>query len=536
MKWLKNKEDTESTNYWQTISDIMSALLLIVLLIALLLILYVAVVPPNDNIDDELGDTYTDYDGYGTGDNQQWDAPFWIHETNDDNNGGGGGNNNEQIPTEDEKPEDETWEPGNKAAVLVRLVDGETGRRILAEDITFSLYASHQQVVLHTYYPQKVAYQEYSTTDEGSFFLPEKVEQGAYVLHQLSSPYGYEPTDDLNFRIDMTYDWDEPYILDVPLFPARNRIKLRAEDTHTGNPVPGGIYDVYAAEDVYTADGTLRHAENSLVDSLECDDLGEAQTDLLFPGRYRVFQREAPTYYALVREPFDVRLGRPIAGDDGYSARFSCERTMYTLTVQDQLYPELRLGDTVFELTESGNNSVKQVKTDANGVLVLNELKKNTAYQLQQVAAVNGYSFERDTLKFTVDDMGRIGGQAQASHSISNYIVRVLISVRDMILRNGVADCSVTLMDSQDRVVRTWTSNANDEKLEGLAPDSYRLLVVSGAKTEMELEVHDTSELQHFSCSIWSDSSISGIVIVALFIALIIAASVIMVKKRAGKK
>ena len=58
MKWLGKPKDEEEVTYWQTISDVLSALLLILLLIIMLLIMYVVLVPENENKDLNPGDHY----------------------------------------------------------------------------------------------------------------------------------------------------------------------------------------------------------------------------------------------------------------------------------------------------------------------------------------------------------------------------------------------------------------------------------------------------------------------------------------------
>ena len=49
---LRKKEKDEEVNYWQSISDVMAALLLVVLLVMMLFILYMTRMPDVDHIDE----------------------------------------------------------------------------------------------------------------------------------------------------------------------------------------------------------------------------------------------------------------------------------------------------------------------------------------------------------------------------------------------------------------------------------------------------------------------------------------------------
>ena len=58
--------------------------------------------------------------------------------------------------------------------------------------------------------------------------------------------------------------------------------------------LPGAVYDVIADEDIYTGDGTLRAAKDTVVETLTTGEDGTAQSGLLYLGRYRLEERQAP--------------------------------------------------------------------------------------------------------------------------------------------------------------------------------------------------------------------------------------------------
>ena len=52
--------------------------------------------------------------------------------------------------------------------------------------------------------------------------------------------------------------------------------------------LPGAVYDLIADEDIYTGDGTLRVAKDTVVATLTTGDDGTAVSDPLYLGRYRL--------------------------------------------------------------------------------------------------------------------------------------------------------------------------------------------------------------------------------------------------------
>ena len=72
--------------------------------------------------------------------------------------------------------------------------------------------------------------------------------------------------------------------------------------------LPGAVYDVIADEDIYTGDGTLRAEKDTVVETLTTGEDGSAQSSLLYLGRYRLEERQAPEGMVLNTEPEYVEL------------------------------------------------------------------------------------------------------------------------------------------------------------------------------------------------------------------------------------
>ena len=205
---LKNQEDL---NMWQPTSDLMSALMYILMLIVLLLGLYLLQIPEETELDPDFGDHY---EGEGWHEDggltpTPFVSPTPTHPWDwDDDDGGGGGWYNDGgwpsptatvtlTPTPTVIP---TWRPmdghgggggggngggdgpgdepdnGFKSAVYVKLVDAETGLTVKIPDVQFELYALDGALqILSTYYPERISFRSFLTTETGTFYLPEKL-------------------------------------------------------------------------------------------------------------------------------------------------------------------------------------------------------------------------------------------------------------------------------------------------------------------------------------------------------------------------
>ncbi|MBR0227946.1 MAG: hypothetical protein IJQ62_06300, partial [Clostridia bacterium] len=225
MKKNRKRGTDEEINFWQPASDMFSALLLILMLVILLLGLYLVHIPEYTLKDPEAGNTYADSDN---GDIDATDTPeptafVWFPD-----GGGGGGSDGwyvsegidplstptetdtvTPIPTPSPTPtpdlpgggssgggggegggEGMGEGPGNdpdmgmKSAVYVIMVDAETDRSVKEEGVQFELYGeSHALQVLNVYYPERISFRFFETTESGTFYMPEKLTLGDYELH-----------------------------------------------------------------------------------------------------------------------------------------------------------------------------------------------------------------------------------------------------------------------------------------------------------------------------------------------------------------
>lgn len=68
------------------------------------------------------------------------------------------------------------------------------------------------------------------------------------------------------------------------------------------------VFQIYAAEDITTLDGTTRYQQGELVDEITTADNGIAKSKELYLGKYTVIEKTAPDTFVNVNEQYDVEL------------------------------------------------------------------------------------------------------------------------------------------------------------------------------------------------------------------------------------
>ncbi|MDO4305303.1 MAG: SpaA isopeptide-forming pilin-related protein [Eubacteriales bacterium] len=535
---MKKKKGTHGEiNYWQSNTDLMSALVLVLLLIIMLLILYLMQIPENSQPDAEVGDSYNVDDELGDETQEAYHYP----ETENDEDSGGNDDKGEDEEEEDDGTEDYDGDGGggsgtgigtdpeynyeyplpthngedwNKAAVYATVVDEETGRAIREAGITFELY--EEQVkgdggalrFLNTYYPEKIEYRNYETTEEGVFYLPEKVEEGHYYFKQITELEGYDLTEAVPFDIDDIYDWPDPYVVSIEISPSKNVIPITIEDMETHEPLLDGTFQVTAAEDIITADNSVRYARNELADTVTFDEEGYGESKELYLGQYTVTQGTIPQYYASIKHSTDVTVEKK-DGSIPEALKFSCEKTKIKLKLTDELYTNLKLEGAEFALIcEKDPELSKSAVTDKNGEIIFTDLEKNTTYQLQQISAPENYKFDDTPAEIFVSEEGRIEDEAEISLDLMNYVVRVTVDAKDELFGKPVSNANMALYNSDDELIRTWTTSGSAETFENLPGGSYYVLLNGDKNKKYEFEFAENKALQEFSVTIWTMQNI----------------------------
>lgn len=208
-------------------------------------------------------------------------------------------------------------------------LDKETGKRIPYEGAAFEIYDSNNHRITMQYtYPKVTSIHTFYTNKDGYLITPEKLPYGDYTLKEVQAPYGYV-LDDTPIPFSIT---QENSSTDTGV----TVVKVKARDvaqkgviniTKTGEifssveenngvytpkysvgNLKGAVFEVYAAEDITTLDGTVRYEQGTLVDTITTDDDGVAKSKELYLGKYTVIEKTAPNGYVHNGTKYDVEL------------------------------------------------------------------------------------------------------------------------------------------------------------------------------------------------------------------------------------
>jgi len=572
----KDRKSYEPIDYWKSSSDLMTALILVLLLVIMFLILYILEMPDKE-FDQELkydqiteeqdanGKTRKESErsSYSETDNEGGEEEGKEDRKNTNNNndaGGGNGNGNgEDDPGEGD---------GSKSAVLASLVDGETGKAIQAKDVTFELYSDSKALtVLNTYYPVKKSYRTFKTTENGTFYLPEKVLATSYYFHQLSDFKGYDVADKVEFTIDGAYDWPDPFLVKIPMYPMRDVISIQMIDQDNGQAVAGGKFNVIAQEDIKTLDDTVRVKKGEVAGTITCDEKGYGESNRLYLGKYKVVQTDIPEYYASNDEAISVTLRDTVsggesqdesgkdkeeagqkkdgaqdaqgtAGDDeeiDYNTlnTVRAERTRITFILHDELTGDAVPG-AVYDI--SGPNINQRMTTDEGGQIVLDEVVKNGTYEFTEVSAPGDYMAAVEPVTVKVSAKGRVGKDAKADVEATNRVLRLDVGVRDAILRTHLLDTKVELFTAGGKSVETWTTNGSFHEITGLEQGKYYVNLNGDASKKYNVTVTDTAEIQTLNINLFTVRSYAVIAAAAVVLILILTGISVLIRRAAKRR
>ena len=535
MKKQKQKRNYEEVSYWESMADSMVGLLLCILLITLLLIMYLVRVTDEDYVDLEQGNSFEAYidpdegggnHSYGKVDDDagtEWDTDAEGMEEGEDENDDGGGFDGGGEDNEDDQPEDlnpgvEQGEGTDRAAVLVQVVDGETGRTIKKDGMQFELYGLNSALqVLSTYYPKKIDYKTFVTEKSGTFYFPEKLSLTGYTLHALSNIPGYDLASNTEFVLEKPYDWNDPYVVSVTVLPSKNTIRIKLKDVDNGEAVTGASFHVVAAEDIVTQDGTTRYKQGEIADYFSVSDDGMGESGELYLGEYLLRQDTVPQYYGKITADKPVSVEAKTEASETVIHELSEDKTNVTVTLTDALKNTIYLEGARFAVKEDDGTVVSKEATDKNGRFSVTNLKKNTTYHIQQLSSVSDYQVDRAEHSFTVNGDGLIDGNTEMELTVKNRIIRISIGVKDRIFRGQVSDINVALLDAEGNVVKNWSTTGLEQTLEGLKEGEYQVILDGNEAGKHQITVRDVTEIQEFQFEKWTMADVGVILALGLF-------------------
>lgn len=227
--------------------------------------------------------------------------------------------------------------------VKVVKLDAETGKQIPYAGAGFEIYDSEgHRISMQFTYPEVTEIHTFYTNSEGYLITPETLPYGEYTLVEVEAPYEYVlDSTPIPFTISQENSSTDTGVTVVKVkaqdMPQKGVIEISKTGEvfssvgmlgggyvdENGNEVtfpvtyqplyetqglPGTVFQIYAAEDIVTGDGTVRAYQGELVDEITTDETGYAKSKELYLGKYTVVEKTASDTFYNPNEQYDVEL------------------------------------------------------------------------------------------------------------------------------------------------------------------------------------------------------------------------------------
>ena len=208
--------------------------------------------------------------------------------------------------------------------------DAETGNTIPYAGAGFQIYDPNGNLVTMTFtYPEVTTIDTFYTTEDGYLITPQTLEYGTgYSLVEVQAPYGYVlNSEPVYFDVAQDNSTEESGITVIEVVRSNMAQKGTITVSKSGevfssvsennglyqpifavSGLEGAVYEITAAEDIYTLDGTLRTSKGEVVDTVTTGADGTAKSKELYLGKYEVKEITAPFGMVLNDEIHSVEL------------------------------------------------------------------------------------------------------------------------------------------------------------------------------------------------------------------------------------
>lgn len=248
-----------------------------------------------------------------------------------------------------------------KSLIEIVKKDAETGKIIPASGIGFKVRNTDtgEYIVQHINYPTPIDIDTYYTDSTGKLMLPEALSYGNYEIVEQNTCYGYVlDSTPVPFKVDGSktvvtvekHNIAQKGTITVDktgeVFSTVSQTDRLCQPVYETKGLQGAVYEITAAEDVYTLDGTLRYAKGAVVDEITTEKDGRATSKPLYLGKYEIREIKAPYGMVLNGESQTVELtyaGQEISITET-SAEFCNERQKAEISLAKVLAQDEKFG------------------------------------------------------------------------------------------------------------------------------------------------------------------------------------------------
>lgn len=345
--------------------------------------------------------------------------------------------------------------------LVIKKADETTGEALKGAEFTVYKMQGGQWV---TY--TKAAWDDSMKNYKALGLHAEDSEGGKFKVVETKNPAGYTGTWEHEFVAK-----DEGVVtLTLDATNARKTGQITITKTGENNKkLSGAVFEIKAAKDIKTAGGTTLVAANTVVDTVTTDGNGSAASKQLELGQYIVKEKTAPDGYVLDTTEHAVTL------DDSHtSVNVAVQNQKNAIVLQKVSKNDGTVMEGVtFHFWNDDKSYDKTQKTDSNGRITIDGVKDGI-WHCQETATKDGYVLDNAVKDFTVSD-GKVNGQSNLTITVENDYTKLDLAKVDSGTGENISGAKLSLLDSNGRLVESWTSGSTPHRIEKLKPGQYTL-------------------------------------------------------------
>lgn len=345
--------------------------------------------------------------------------------------------------------------------LVIKKADETTGEALKGAEFTVYKMQGGQWVT-YTKAEWKDEYKAYRALN----LHAEDSEGGKFKVVETKNPTGYTGT----WEHEFTAEKEGVVTLTLDATNARKTGQITITKTGENNKkLSGAVFEIKAAKDIKTAGGTTLVAANTVVDTVTTDGNGSAASKQLELGQYIVKEKTAPDGYVLDTTEHAVTL------DDSHtSVNVAVQNQKNAIVLQKVSKNDGTVMEGVtFHVWNDDKSYDKTQKTDSNGRITIDGVKDGT-WHYQETATKDGYVLDNAVKDFTVSS-GKVNGQSNLTITVENDYTKLDLAKVDSGTGENISGAKLSLLDSNGRLVESWTSGSTPHRIEKLKPGQYTL-------------------------------------------------------------
>ena len=393
--------------------------------------------------------------------------------------------------------------------------DSDTKQTVLVPNAEFKIFNidKNEYVKQYTTYPSKVEHTSFFTDEDGDLILPEALKIGNYRIEEVSAPFGYvvnnkyvnisvdtdtafETDGDTNDAIITVEYSDAPAVGELTVEKKGEILdgfkggflasSYEKEFIYKEGSLAGAKFEVYAAEDIYTADNQKDadgnrikyYSKGDLVTILVTGEDGKAVAKNLPLGQYRVVEVEAP--YGYVLNPNEQKVTFTYVDDKTpvikESLTFSNDRQKLAMSVtklnaEDNtpiagavfgLYADEDIKNADGKVIIEKGTLLEKAVSDENGMIAFVKDYPFAKYVAKEIEKPAGYVTNNEVVKFDTEYQGQKVKTAVYNSEYKNTPTTFEFTKTDITSGAELTGATLTVLDKDGNVIDTWTSDAKE--------------------------------------------------------------------------